>query len=245
MVKTVNFVKSCNSDFIPVLLKPSKFILLLCFTVLSLWTLEGQFTESRIILPFRFKDGIYENFSQVLRNDPVPKANLLIAEDFADAEFYKRILKSCKIIYSTAEGSSKYIDTRKVWGFASDGILYVHWKGYYSPLYMLGTISCFFLHDWQFDIYRNIISMHYGHEEDMLADNRKLVVRYRDLKKYLLDFRTGKIMKLNVRNLSRLIKNDTELYSVYRWLPRARREAQIFLYIRNFNEKNPLSLLLK
>jgi len=226
------------------LLKPAKFILLLCFAVLPLRTLEGQFTESRITLPFRFKDGIYEDFSQVRRNNPVPKENLLIAEDFADPEFYKRILKSNKIIYSTAGGSTKYIDNRKVWGFASDGILHVHWKGYYSPVYMLGTISCFFLHDLQFDIYKNIIFMHYGFEKEISDENGNTVVRYRDLKKYLLDFRTGRIMKLNVRNLSRLINSETELFSEYRKLPRAGREAQIFLYIRNFNEKNPLSLLL-
>lgn len=224
--------------------KPVRLILLFGFAVLPLLTLEGQFTESRIILPFRFKDGIFKDFNQVRRNDPVPKANLLIAEDFADAEFYKRILKSRQIIYSTSNGKSEYIDNRKVWGFASDGVLYVHWKGYYSPLYMLGTISCFFLHDQHFDIYRNIVSMHYGNETEMPAYDGQVVVRYRDLKKYLLDFRTGKISRLNIRNLSRLLKNDPELFSEYSQLSPARKRALIFLFIRNFNEKNPLSLPL-
>jgi len=225
-------------------LRSGKTIPLVVFAILFPLSLEAQFTESRIILPFRFKDGIYKNFDQVLRNEPVPKASLLIAEDFTDAEFYRRILKSKQIIYSTAEGKQEYIDNRKVWGFASDGILYVHWKGYYSPLYMLGTISCFFLHDSQFEIYESIISENYGNEMELTAGDGKLVVRYRDLKKYLLDFRTGKIMKLNVRNLSRLLKNEPEIFSEYRQLPQYRKRSRIFLYIRNYNEKNPLSLPL-
>ncbi|HQG56131.1 MAG TPA: hypothetical protein PK496_03905, partial [Bacteroidales bacterium] len=103
---------------------------------------------------------------------------------------------------------------------------------------------CFFLHDSQFEIYKSIISEHYGNEMELTTGDGKLVVRYRDLKKYLLDFRTGKIMKLNVRNLSRLLKNEPEIFSEYRQLPQYRKRSRIFLYIRNYNEKNPLSLPL-
>ncbi|MGQ9620600.1 MAG: hypothetical protein ACUVTX_06390 [Bacteroidales bacterium] len=218
---------------------------------LPIWLLvnmvSGQNTETTIVLPFVFNDGVFVNFSQVLQNKPVPKTDLLIAEDFTDAEFYKKILLSHQISYSSSEGRTEYIDNKRIWGFASGGILYVRWRGYFSPLYMLGNISCFFLYDENFELYRNIILSQYqqaawNRDKNTRPTVEAQMIRYGDLNKYLIDFWSGKIMRLNVYNLGRLLKNDPELFTEYSKLPLNKKKALFFYYIGIFNEKNPLYL---
>ncbi len=206
--------------------------------------LNSQDTESNNGISFRFTDGIYENFQQVLTDSPVRKSDLLIAEDYDDYEFFKRILSTQQLRYTLPDGGTAVIDNKNVWGFASGGIMYVKWKGYFSELYMLGTVSCFFLHDDNYMTYQKILRSNYLPSENVPAKQIH-AVSFRDLKKYLIDFRTGKIKKLNVQNLSKLLKNDRELYAEYNQLPLKRRKALIFYYIGIYNKKNPLYLPLK
>lgn len=49
----------------------------------------------------KFKDGIYLNFEQVRNNDPIPKAKILTSADYNDKEFFKDLLASDKIYFTT------------------------------------------------------------------------------------------------------------------------------------------------
>ena len=62
------------------------------------------------------------------------------------------------------------------------------------------------------------------------------------MKQYLIDFENGKILEYDVNNAEMLLMKDGELYEEYMRLPRKKRKELIFVYIRKFNEKNPLYL---
>ena len=57
---------------------------------------------------------------------------------------------------------------------------------------------------------------------------------------YLIDFESGKIMEYDVENTELLLMKDSELYEEYVRLPPNRGKDLMFVYIRKYNEKNPL-----
>ncbi|HNW56533.1 MAG TPA: hypothetical protein PKM69_02080, partial [Bacteroidales bacterium] len=63
-----------------------------------------------------------------------------------------------------------------------------------------------------------------------------------ELNQYLIDFETGKVLEFDVSNTELLLMKDQELYEEYVQLSRKKKKELMFVYIRKFNEKNPLYL---
>ena len=61
-----------------------------------------------------------------------------------------------------------------------------------------------------------------------------------ELKQYLIDFESGKILEFDVDNTELLLMKDNKLYEEYVQLSRKKRKDLMFVYIRKFNENNPL-----
>ena len=61
-----------------------------------------------------------------------------------------------------------------------------------------------------------------------------------ELRQYLIDFETGNVLEYDVENTELLLMKDTGLYEEYMNLPRKKRKDLMFVYIRKFNERNPL-----
>ncbi len=61
-----------------------------------------------------------------------------------------------------------------------------------------------------------------------------------EIKQYLIDFENGKILEFDQKNTEILLMKDSELYEEYVRLPRKDRKDLMFVFIRRFNEKNPL-----
>ena len=60
------------------------------------------------------------------------------------------------------------------------------------------------------------------------------------MRQYLLDFDTGEVMDYEKDNLEILLMKDPELHDEYSQLGRKKQKQLKFLYIRKFNERNPL-----
>jgi DNA mismatch repair ATPase MutS len=61
-----------------------------------------------------------------------------------------------------------------------------------------------------------------------------------ELKQYLLDFESGKVLEFDVDNTELLLMKDNKLYEEYVQLSRRKKKDLMFVYIRKFNEENPL-----
>ena len=61
-----------------------------------------------------------------------------------------------------------------------------------------------------------------------------------ELRQYLIDFETGNVLEYDVENTELLLMKDTGLYEEYMNMPRKKRKDLMFVYIRKFNERNPL-----
>jgi hypothetical protein len=230
-----------------------------CFQVL------GQEKEgmTKYTPDFRFNDGIFINFDQVKANSPIPKAKLLTSTDYNDKEFFKNLFAGEKIYYYDGMGVRQEIDKNSIWGYSRNGVLYIQVQGSFNRITFIGNI-CHFVADvttydrgyngYNDPYYSPYYSPYYYSPYyspysygNYYSPYGSYYSPYRnsarsELKQYLIDFETGKILEYDVDNAEMLLMKDNQLYEEYVQLPRKKKKELIFVYIRKYNEKNPLYL---
>jgi hypothetical protein len=208
---------------------------------------------------FRFKDGIYLNFDQVRTNSPVPKAKLLTSTDYNDREFFKKLFESPKIYFYDGMGIRQEVASNSIWGYARNGILYIQVQENFNRITFVGSI-CHFVADvttydsryynspyGYYDPYSSYspYSPYYGYGNyyypygSYYSPYRGNMTR-NELKQYLIEFETGKILDFDMQNTEMLLMKDSKLYDEYVQLPRKKKKELMFVFIRRFNENNPL-----
>jgi len=207
---------------------------------------------------FRFKDGVYLNFDQVKTNNPIPKAKLLTSTDYNDREFFKKLFESKKIYFYDGMGVRQEVDAANVWGYARNGILYVQIQENFNRITFVGSICHFVADITTYDSryynspysyydpysYHSPYSPYYGYGSyypygSYYTPYGRNASR-NELKQYLIDFESGKILEFDIENTQLLLMKDAQLYEEYVQLPRKKKKELMFVYIRKFNEKNPL-----
>ena len=201
---------------------------------------------------FKFNDGIYLNFEQVKMNSPIPKAKLLTSVDYNDREFFKKILEGDKIYFYDNMGVRQDIAKNSIWGYSRNGVLYVQVQENFNRITFIGSI-CHFVADittydsryygspygyydpyyspYSYSNYYNPYSYYSPYRSNMTRD---------ELKQYILDFESGKALEFDVDNTELLLMKDNKLYEEYVQLSRKKKKDLMFVYIRKFNEDNPL-----
>jgi len=230
------------------------------FTFISI-SIAGQDRQDmvRFTPDFRFRDGIYLNFEQVKANDPIPKAKLLTSTDYNDREFFKKLIESGKIYYYDNMGIRQEVVTNDIWGYSRNGIIYIQVQENFFRITFVGSI-CHFVADittydpryynspyGYYDPYYSYSSPYsmypgygYGYYPGSYYPYRQSNYARSEVKQYLIEFETGKIMEFDMQNTEMLLMKDPQLYEEYVQLPRKKRKDLMFVYIRKFNEKNPL-----
>ena len=223
---------------------------------ISLQYLSGQEKEGMVKYTpeFKFIDGIYLNFDQVKLNSPIPKAKLLTSIDYNDREFFKKILEIDKIYFYDNMGVRQEIAKNTIWGYARNGVLYVQIQENFNRITFIGSI-CHFVADittydsryynspyGYYDPYYSPYGYgsYYNTYNPYYSPYRQSNVARNELKQYLIDFESGKVMEFDVENTELLLMKDSQLYEEYVQLSRKKKKELMFVYIRKFNEKNPL-----
>ena len=205
---------------------------------------------------FRFNDGIYLNFDQVKLNKPIPKAKLLTSVDYNDREFFKKILEMDKIYFYDNIGVRQEIEKNTIWGYARNGVLYIQIQGNFNRITFVGSI-CHFVADittydsrnsYPYGYYDPYYSPYgygsyyspYGSYYSPYSPYRQSNMSRNELKQYLIDFESGKVLEFDIENTELLLMKDNALYDEYVQLSRKKKKDLMFVYIRKFNDKNPL-----
>jgi hypothetical protein len=230
----------------------------------ALLPVAGQTQENMVKFTpdFRFKDGIFLDFEQVKTNNPIPKAKLLTSTDYNDREFFKKLLEAGKIYFYDNMGIRQEVVTKDIWGYSRNGILYIQVQENFNRITFVGSI-CHFVaditsydpryynspygyYDPYYSSYYSPYSMYspYSYGNNYYPGSgyypyRQNVAR-NELKQYLIDFETGKIVEFDMQNTELLLTKDSQLYEEYVQLPRKKKKELMFVYIRKFNERNPL-----
>jgi len=233
------------------------FLITIIGSALSIFTVKGQEHEGMVKYTpdFRFKDGIYVNFDQVKSNNPIPKAKLLTSTDYNDKEFFKKLLEAERIYYYDGMGVRQEIATNTIWGYARNGVLYIQVQENFNRITFVGSI-CHFVADittvdnryspygGYYDPYSYYSpygygSYYYPYGSYYSPYGRSNMTR-NELKQYLIDFETGKVVEFDRESTELLLMKDSKLYEEFARLPRKDKKDLMFVYIRKFNENNPL-----
>jgi hypothetical protein len=207
---------------------------------------------------FRFKDGIYLNFDQVKNNNPIPKAKLLTSVDYNDREFFKRIMEMEKIYFYDDLGIRQEVVRSNIWGYARNGVLYVQIQENFNRITFIGNI-CHFVADittYDSRYYNSPYGSYYdpyyspygyGNYYSPYSYNSPYYSPYgqsgmprTEVKQYIIDFESGKVLEFDIDNTELLLMKDNQLYEEYVQLSHKKKKDLMFVYIRKFNEKNPL-----
>jgi len=210
---------------------------------------DGQVKETMVKYTpdFKFKDGIYLNFDQVKGNNPIPKAKLLTSTDYNDREFFKKLIESGKIYFYDNMGIRQEIVTNTIWGYARNGVLYIQIQETFNRITFVGSI-CHFVADITtydpryYSPYSPYGNYGYGsyYSPYSYYPYRQSNMARSEIKQYLIEFETGNITEFDMKNTEIMLMKDPELYEEYVQLPRKKKKDLMFVYIRKFNEKNPL-----
>ena len=218
--------------------------------------LSGQDKEGMVKYTpdFRFTDGLYLNFDQVKLNNPIPKSKLLTSLDYNDREFFKKILEGEKIYFYDNMGVRQEIERSSLWGYSRNGVLYIQVQDNFNRITFVGNI-CHFVADittidsrsynspyGYYDPYYSPYgySNYYNPYSSYYSPYRQPGVARNELKQYLIDFESGKVLEFDVTNTELLLMKDSQLYDEYVQLSRKKKKELMFVYIRRFNEKSPL-----
>ncbi len=200
---------------------------------------------ARLDRNFRFKDGIFLSFDQVKENNPIPKAYLVTIVPLNDQAFYDKVLSHDIITYYDDKGIRHQVKKKNIWGYSRNGILYVQVDGNFNRITIVGGI-CHFVgtrtiidtryYDPYNRYYYPVYSYYYPPTYQTTTTERT------EMRQFILDFETGKIMDYNVQSVEVALMRDPELYDEYARLGFAKKKQMKFMYIRKFNEKNPVYL---
>lgn len=241
------------------------FILIAVFVpAFSFISLRGQEREGMVKYTpdFKFKDGIYLNFDQVKMNDPIPKAKLLTSTDYNDKEFFKKLFESNKVYFYDGMGVRQEVDKSSVWGYARNGVLYIQVQDNFIRITFVGSISHFVADILTVDSRYYNSPYGYGYYDPYYMYSPYSYYNYgyggyypygsyyspyarnnltrSDIKQFLIDFENGKVLDFNLENTELLLMKDDQLYEEFVRLPRKKKKDLMFVYVRKFNEKNPL-----
>ena len=208
---------------------------------------------------FRFNDGIYLNFEQLKTNSPIPKAKLLTSADYNDRDFYTKVFASDKIYFYDDLGVRQEVAKDQIWGYSRNGVIYVMVQGNFNRITFVGNICHFVADITTYDTRSNYYSpygyydpyyyspySYYGYggynPYGYYSPYGTTQSSRNELKQYIFDFETGKVQDFTVDNVQVLLMKDPSVYDEYIQLPKKKQKELMFVYVRKFNEKNPLYL---
>jgi hypothetical protein len=188
---------------------------------------------------FKFKEGIYLKFDQVKNNDPIPKSKIISTVDYNNPQFFEAVSTESVISYYDQLGIRQEVAIKNIWGYCKNGSLYVRMSDSFNKINILGSI-CHFVAN------ITIVNSRYS---DPYYYNPYYYNRYygptptyssSEIRQFIMDFETGKIYDYEIDNLEVLLMRDPELHDEYAAFSKKKKQQMKFLYIRKFNDRNPL-----
>ncbi len=213
---------------------------ILTFTLmLSAFTQEVPEGMVKYSPDFKFQEGIYANFNMVKYNFPIPKSRIVTDVGLNDREFYDKIIEEKWIVYYDDNGVQQELKSDNIWGYGRNGVLYVNLGNGFHRISFVGNI-CHFVatittyNQGYYDPYYN--QGYYNRNYRSSSSNYAST----ELRQYLIDFETGKLLDFEVASVEILLMKDPELYDEYISLRRKKKKQFKFVYIRKYNELHPL-----
>jgi hypothetical protein len=191
------------------------------------------------------KEGIYYNYTDFRKNNPVPKETIVSNDDKTQLDFISKTLNALKEITVAYEGQSEKIEVKKLWGFCQNNTIYINYEGKFYRIPVFGNISNF-LGTVEVYNYNNGgmyggmgVGMGMGYGGGMMGSS--MPMKQRETRQFIFDFYSGDIMDYTLNNVEILISRDMKMYEEFMKLRKHKRKEMMMLYIRKYNSAHPIS----
>lgn len=185
---------------------------------------------------YKFADGIFIEFKDVLNNSPVKISNIITDISKGSYDFYDLLMNEESFVIVLENGTRKVVNTENIWGYSKNGKLHVKFEKEGTLIPVIGAI-CHFVGVSRYKEFQPNYTP-YGYGYPYTDPNVENV----ETKQYIIDFSNGLVYEFNVKNLEVILINDTELYNEWLELSKRKRKKLIFVYLQKYNERNPLML---
>ncbi len=214
------------------------------FSINSLWA-QADTTKVKTVKytpEYKFKDGLYLQFEDFKNNSPVDK-NKIIAPDLdrKDYNFVANAVESKKIKIYDALGIEIEIKSKNIWGFCSNGNIYININDDFNRLPYIGSLSHLVADKLVYNQnYNNPYgnSYYYNSYNPYNPGNQNSTTV--ELRQYILDMENGTITDYTLENIEVALMKDPTIYDEFMNLPRKKKKQKMFFYMRKFNERNAL-----
>lgn len=241
-----SFIRSKMNNYVRM---KKKFVVVFCVSILlecGMFILYGQ-NDSIKKVPynqdFRFKEGIYLNFEQVKSNNPISKSRVITNIDFNNAQFFDNVLSGQTFSYYDQLGLKRDVAVNAAWGYSKNGLIFVRMDKVYNRISYIGSISHFIATIVSYNS-RNYDPYYYNPYYYYRGGGMPSSYSSNEMRQFILDFDSGKIMDYDEESIEVLLMKDPELHDEYMALSKKKKSQLKFVYIRKFNERNPLMIPL-
>jgi hypothetical protein len=221
-----------------------KTLIFVCFWLLVSVSLKSQSDSIKLVeydSDFQFSDGVFLSFDQVKKNRPINKARIIAPIAFDNPDFFDIVLSKPEISFYDEMGLKQTFAVKKLWGYSKNGNLYIRMYDLFNRITYMGSI-CHFLATITVSYQPMYDPYYYNPYYYYQGWNNASMVAKNEVRQFIMDFSTGKILDFDEKNVEILIMSDHSLYDEYMGLKRRKKQQLKFYYIRKFNERNPLKI---
>ncbi len=206
------------------------------FILLLLITNTNIFAQETSDNKLNFNDGIFITFNNFKHNSSIAFSQIITNEQLNNTNSINEILKQKKINFFDNNGIKQELKTKTIWGYSFNNKIYIHYNNEYNIIPIIGSISHFIANK---QVYHNTYVDPFDAQYTSGYNN----YRTSEPQEYILDFNSGAIYEFNIKNFLLLLSKDEKLYTEFTKLKKRQQRQMIYIYLRKFNEKNPISFL--
>jgi len=183
---------------------------------------------------YEFKEGLFLTLEQFKNNTPILKSAIVSILPKDQIDFLTQITEQKTITFKDSAGIEQKIETSTVWGFYQNRTVFINFNNDFNRVNVIGTLSLF-----------SAIVTQAPLRNEPIGDMYAIEPSFTELRQFVFDTQTNKVLDFNVKNMELLLKNDAELYAQFMKLKKRKKGDSIFIYVRKYNEKHPLYLASK
>ncbi|MGN6645989.1 MAG: hypothetical protein ACTHJT_05615, partial [Cytophaga sp.] len=146
-------------------------------------------------------------------------------------------------LYYVSSQDIKHKFEDNIFAMVREGILYIFYHNYFSPVFQRGSICTFILKEVQTTTYYPSGSS-VGTAGTTMHSGVPVTTSHTTMNIYFMDFQSGIIEKVKKENLDPIIKRDAVLYERFKKIKGDPKNKKSYPYISQYNARNPYYIIL-
>lgn len=190
---------------------------------------------------FKLNEGVYINYEDFRRNNPVNKEQIESNLNKEMLDFYGKVLESEQLAFVRINQKYKVI-SNTVWGFYQNNVLHINYKNKFYRVPLFGSI-CYLMAS--VEVSSPAFYPGYGGIGGIGGINGGVSIntKSREIQEFLINYYDGIIVPFSMKDAEGLLSRDSVVYNEFKSLKAKKRKEQISRYIRKYNELHPIYFL--